>query len=84
MGSTQSTNDVIGAMESTNNIFKTYCSKEWTGLTVDEAIKEVNTLFGNTVRYEFRTNNRMTEEYRINFITFIINSDNKVIRTTWG
>lgn len=84
MGSMESTNDVIGYMESTNDIYKTYRAKKWMGLTVDEAIKEVNTLFGDTVRYEFRTKERMTEEYRVNFITFIINNDNKVIRTTWA
>lgn len=62
---------------------KIYSDNIWVDLTIDEAKEKVNKLFGNEVRCIFVDKYRITEEYYLNYITFL-KVDNKIIGSRWG
>lgn len=67
--------------DSINSII--YSTQRWDGLTKDEVDKKVKKLFGNSVRHVFRTSRRCTEDYKCNWIEFIVNGDT-VVSSSWG
>lgn len=66
-----------------DNNSKKYNDIFWIGLTTDEVKEKIKEVFGDSVRYIFEKKFRITEQYCLNLITFII-VDNKVVDSRWG
>jgi hypothetical protein len=59
-----------------------YNKNDWIGLTRDEVNIKMKKVFGNSVKYMFRDEFRITEQYYPDLLTFKV-VDNKVVDTRW-